>query len=282
MKEIFVACTKPFVYMVAIVLFVACVKNVSYYVRKSADETAVAVRGNNEIELLSEGYTFLYNPFKKVYIFPFFENIKKFQDNEDSNESIIFYSSDGVEVKAAVNLVYEIILKDVNQLLKKYPHGMDDIVLLIKNVVEDAVEKEGAKYTAEELYIEKENEFFGNVKKKVINDKRLVDIEIPVLYEQKIIVSESVRDELNKKKQTIISKLRAASSQYDRKINTEIEISVADKSKIRCAENIRINKHYYQLEMSIILSYLLAMCCFIVITFQRLNKRNVCNYLSNL
>lgn len=175
------------------------------YVIPLSPSGEIEVLKNGEIKLLSKGR--YWSKKKNLIEFSFGRKEIWFLRDEPvwaNYEPIKFYTSDGFEVKVSIRLTYKLTSRNLNQLLIEYPEGMKDIEPIVKNIVKDVIEKEGHKYSVEELYIQNEYEFFNNVKQKITNDKRLVDVEIVDFCRQAIIVPEFLEEELDIEKDYII------------------------------------------------------------------------------
>lgn len=141
------------------------------------------------------------SPWKSLYKFPTFEQNHQWV----GEEGFSFQTAEGLIVTADIGITFNLVPTRIHELFCKYRRGMDEIThLFIRNNIRDAINRVSSKMTIEELYGNKKEEFFTEVKKLVQHEIESLGFHISHLY---IIgrfgVPENVMAALNKKIESI-------------------------------------------------------------------------------
>jgi len=150
-----------------------------------------------ESQTLGVGVNFT-APWKTVYVFPTYDQNHVWND-------IKFQTQEGLQVSSNIGVTFSLEGDKIPILFAKYRKGIEEITdIFIKNNVRDAINLVASKMRVEDLYGEKKEEFFGNVKK--ILSEELIPIGF-VIHKVYIIgnfdVPSLVTDALNRKIEAI-------------------------------------------------------------------------------
>jgi len=191
---------KPFIisgFLIFIVMFF-----IAIITRISPGQVGVVVNllGDNkgvESQTLGVGVNFT-APWKTVYVFPTYDQNHVWND-------IKFQTQEGLQVSSNIGVTFSLEGDKIPILFAKYRKGIEEITdIFIKNNVRDAINLVASKMRVEDLYGEKKEEFFGNVKK--ILSEELIPIGF-VIHKVYIIgnfdVPSLVTDALNRKIEAI-------------------------------------------------------------------------------
>lgn len=136
-------------------------------------------------------------PWKKVYIFPIFEQNHQWTGEEGFN----FQTSEGLPVHSDIGITYNLVPSKIHELFSRYRRGMDEIThLFIRNNIRDAMNRFSSKMKIEELYGDKKEEFFNKILEELNKELSPLGFNVSHIY---IIgqfkVPETVMEALNKK-----------------------------------------------------------------------------------
>lgn len=136
----------------------------------------VSQTGSNkgvEKNVRGTGWYFLM-PTEKMYTFPTFKQNYTWTANANegspNDEHMTFNTGgkDNVQVDVDLGISYAVVPEKVPVLFQKYRSGIDEIThVYIKNYVRDALNKEGVKYTLEEVMGQGKVQMFNDVKNDV-------------------------------------------------------------------------------------------------------------------
>ena len=191
---------KPFIisgFLIFIVMFF-----IAIITRISPGQVGVVVNllGDNkgvESQTLGVGVNFT-APWKTVYVFPTYDQNHVWND-------IKFQTQEGLQVSSNIGVTFSLEGDKIPILFAKYRKGIEEITnIFIKNNVRDAINLVASKMRVEDLYGEKKEEFFGNVKKILSEELMPIGFVIHKVY---IIgnfdVPSLVTDALNRKIEAI-------------------------------------------------------------------------------
>jgi regulator of protease activity HflC (stomatin/prohibitin superfamily) len=191
---------KPFIisgFLILIVMFL-----ISIITRISPGQVGVVVNllGDNkgvESQTLGVGVNFT-APWKTVYVFPTYDQNHVWND-------IKFQTQEGLQVSSNIGVTFSLEGDKIPILFAKYRKGIEEITnIFIKNNVRDAINLVASKMRVEDLYGEKKEEFFSNVKKILSEELMPIGFVIHKVY---IIgnfdVPSLVTDALNRKIEAI-------------------------------------------------------------------------------
>jgi len=191
---------KPFIisgFLIFIVMFF-----IAIITRISPGQVGVVVNllGDNkgvESQTLGVGVNFT-APWKTVYVFPTYDQNHVWND-------IKFQTQEGLQVSSNIGVTFSLEGDKIPILFAKYRKGIEEITnIFIKNNVRDVINLVASKMRVEDLYGEKKEEFFSNVKKILSEELMPIGFVIHKVY---IIgnfdVPSLVTDALNRKIEAI-------------------------------------------------------------------------------
>ena len=145
---------------------------------------------------LNVGMHFI-TPWKKVYLFPIYEQNHQWTDDEKFS----FQTEEGLSVQAEIGINFRLVPNRVHDLFCKYRSGMEEIThLFIRNNIRDAINRTASRMKIEELYGPKKEFFFQEVLLLVKKDLEPLGFDISHLYIiGRFEVPLNVMESLNKK-----------------------------------------------------------------------------------
>lgn len=174
-----------------------------------------------EDEYLNTGVYFV-APWKKVYIFPIFEQ----NDSWEKAESFDFQTSEGMAVCADVGITYHLKPSAIPSIFQKYRRGMSEIThIFIKNHIRDSINKSASHMKIEDLYSSGKELFFDNVEKMVSSELKPIGIEISRIYligrfhfPENVIKALNSKIEANQRAQQRENELREAEAEAKKQV----------------------------------------------------------------
>lgn len=128
-----------------------------------------------EPETMGVGINFT-APWKNVYVFPTYDQNHVWED-------IKFQTQEGLQVSSNIGVTFSLEGGKIPILFAKYRKGIDEITdIFIKNNVRDAINVVASKMKVEDLYGEKKEEFFYNVKKILSEELIQIGFNIHKVY----------------------------------------------------------------------------------------------------
>jgi regulator of protease activity HflC (stomatin/prohibitin superfamily) len=115
-------------------------------------------------------------PWKNVYVFPTYDQNHVWED-------IKFQTQEGLQVSSNIGVTFSLEGDKIPVLFAKYRKGIEEITdIFIKNNVRDAINVVASKMKVEDLYGEKKEEFFYNVKKILSEELIQIGFNIHKVY----------------------------------------------------------------------------------------------------
>jgi regulator of protease activity HflC (stomatin/prohibitin superfamily) len=156
------------------ILFLMCVNRIS----PGQVGVIVNLLGNEkgvEPETMGVGINFT-APWKNVYVFPTYDQNHVWED-------IKFQTQEGLHVSSSIGITFSLEGDKIPILFAKYRKGIEEITdIFIKNNVRDAINVVASKMKVEDLYGEKKEEFFYNVKKILSEELIQIGFNIHKVY----------------------------------------------------------------------------------------------------
>ena len=119
------------------------------------------------------------SPWKRIYIFPIFEQNDTWEGNDDFN----FQTSEGLACAAEVGITYHLQSESIPRIFSKYRRGMYEIThVFIRNYIRDAINKCASRMKIEDLYGPGKEAFFEEVQRLVSSDLKPIGIELSRIY----------------------------------------------------------------------------------------------------
>jgi regulator of protease activity HflC (stomatin/prohibitin superfamily) len=172
-------------------------------------------------------------PWKRVYVFPIFEQNHQWT----GNEKFTFQTSEGLSVSSEVGITYNLVPSRIHELFSKYRRGMDEIThLFVRNNIRDAMNRYSSRMKIEELYGEKKEDFFTKILTDVNTELSPLGFNISHIY---IIgqfdVPPTVKEALNKKIEAIQRAQQRENELREAEAQSRKEVALAEgesKSKL--------------------------------------------------
>ncbi len=156
------------------ILFLMCVNRIS----PGQVGVIVNLLGNEkgvEPDTMGVGINFT-APWKNVYVFPTYDQNHVWED-------IKFQTQEGLQVSSNIGVTFSLEGDKIPVLFAKYRKGIEEITdIFIKNNVRDAINVVASKMKVEDLYGEKKEEFFYNVKKILSEELIQIGFNIHKVY----------------------------------------------------------------------------------------------------